>query len=72
VAPKPGNRACKPAVNRSREQENISVPVFIPKKEYASLTRNGTSCVGCGDCLPACPQEISIADKLKAVHNLLG
>jgi predicted aldo/keto reductase-like oxidoreductase len=36
------------------------------------LTRNATSCVGCGDCLPTCPQEIDIIAKLKDVHNLLG
>ncbi len=42
------------------------------RKEYAALTRNGTSCVGCGDCLPACVQEIDIATKLKDVHQLLG
>src|SRR5262249_26064660 len=42
------------------------------RKEYAALTRNGTSCVGCGYCLPACIQEIDIAAKLKDVHRLLG
>ena len=42
------------------------------RKEYAALTRNGTSCVGCGDCLPTCVQEIDIAAKLKDVHRLLG
>ena len=42
------------------------------RKEYAALTRNGTSCVGCGDCLPTCSQEIDIAAKLKDVHRLLG
>jgi uncharacterized protein len=42
------------------------------RKEYAALTRNGTSCVGCGDCLPACSQVIDIAAKLKDVHRLLG
>jgi predicted aldo/keto reductase-like oxidoreductase len=42
------------------------------RKEYAGLTRNGTSCVGCGDCLPTCVQEIDIAAKLKDVHRLLG
>jgi predicted aldo/keto reductase-like oxidoreductase len=42
------------------------------RKEYAALTRNGTSCVGCGDCLPACTQEIDIPTKLKDVHRLLG
>ncbi|MDR3637870.1 MAG: aldo/keto reductase [Isosphaeraceae bacterium] len=42
------------------------------RSEYAALTRNGTSCVGCGDCLPTCSQEIDIAAKLKDVHRLLG
>jgi predicted aldo/keto reductase-like oxidoreductase len=42
------------------------------RREYAALTRNGTSCVGCGDCLPSCSQEIDIPAKLKDVHRLLG
>ena len=42
------------------------------KREYAGLTRNGTSCVGCGDCLTTCVQEIDIPAKLKEVHRLLG
>jgi len=42
------------------------------RSEYSNLTRNATSCVGCGDCLPTCSQEIDIAAKLKEVHNLLG
>jgi predicted aldo/keto reductase-like oxidoreductase len=42
------------------------------RREYAALTRDGTSCVGCGDCLPTCTQEIDIAAKLKDVHRLLG
>ncbi len=42
------------------------------RKEYAALTRNGTSCVGCGECLPSCIQEIDIPAKLRDVHNLLG
>jgi predicted aldo/keto reductase-like oxidoreductase len=42
------------------------------RREYAALTRDGTSCVGCGDCLPACSQEIDIVAKLKDVHRLLG
>jgi hypothetical protein len=41
------------------------------RKEYAALTRNGTSCVGCGDCLPTCVQGIDIPAKLKDVHRLL-
>ena len=42
------------------------------KREYATLTKNGTSCVGCGDCLVTCVQEINIPAKLKDVHHLLG
>jgi predicted aldo/keto reductase-like oxidoreductase len=42
------------------------------RREYAALTRNGTSCVGCGDSLPTCVQEIDIAAKLKDVYRLLG
>jgi predicted aldo/keto reductase-like oxidoreductase len=42
------------------------------KREYAALTRNGTSCVGCGDCLVTCTQEINIPAKLQEVHRLLG
>ena len=42
------------------------------RKEYAALAKNGTACVGCGDCLPTCSQEIDIVAKLKDVHNLLG
>ena len=42
------------------------------RSEYTALTRNGTSCVGCGDCLPACIQEIDIPAKLRDVHRLLG
>jgi predicted aldo/keto reductase-like oxidoreductase len=41
------------------------------RKEYAALTRNGTSCVGCGECLPTCVQGIDIPAKLKDVHRLL-
>lgn len=42
------------------------------RKDYAAVTKNGTSCVGCGDCLPACVQGIDIPAKLKDVHRLLG
>lgn len=42
------------------------------RKEYAAVTRNGTSCAGCGECLPTCTQGIDIAAKLKEVHQLLG
>ncbi len=42
------------------------------RREYAVLSRNGSSCVGCGECLPTCDREIDIAAKLKDVHDLLG
>ncbi len=42
------------------------------RSEYSTLAKNATSCVGCGDCLPTCPQEIDIVAKLKDVHDLLG
>jgi predicted aldo/keto reductase-like oxidoreductase len=42
------------------------------RREYAALTRNGTSCAGCGDCLPSCTQQIDIPAKLKDIHRLLG
>ena len=42
------------------------------RKDYAAVTKNGTSCVGCGSCAPACPQEIDIPAKLRDVHRLLG
>jgi len=42
------------------------------RREYAGLTKNGASCVGCGDCLTTCVQEINIPAKLKDVHRLLG
>jgi uncharacterized protein len=42
------------------------------RREYAALSRNGSSCVGCGECLPTCTQGIDIAAKLKDVHGLLG
>ena len=42
------------------------------RREYAGLTRNGTSCVGCNDCLTACVREIDIPAKLRDVHRLLG
>jgi predicted aldo/keto reductase-like oxidoreductase len=44
----------------------------LARSEYAALTRNGTSCAGCGDCLPACSHEIDIVAKLQEVHRLLG
>ena len=42
------------------------------RREYATLARNATSCVGCGDCLPTCTQEIDIVAKLKDVHDMLA
>ena len=42
------------------------------RREYSALARNGSSCLGCGECLPTCTQEIDIIAKLKDVHNLLG
>ena len=42
------------------------------RQGYASATKDGTSCVGCGDCLPACVQGIDIPAKLRDVHRLLG
>jgi len=44
------------------------------KAEYKTLTKNGTACIACGDCLPAhyCKNDINIVSKLKEVHNLLG
>lgn len=42
------------------------------RTEYAKLTKNGASCVACGDCLPVCPRGIDIVAKLGEVHNLLG
>ena len=42
------------------------------KAEYKTLTKDGTSCIACGDCMPACRADINIIAKLKDVHNLLG
>jgi predicted aldo/keto reductase-like oxidoreductase len=42
------------------------------RAEYKTLTKNGTSCVACGDCMPTCSNDINIISKLKEVHNLLG
>ena len=42
------------------------------RSEYSTMAKNATTCVGCGDCLPTCSQEIDIVAKLKEVHNLLG
>jgi len=42
------------------------------RAEYKTLTKDGTACVACGDCLPACQADINILAKLKEVHKLLG
>lgn len=44
------------------------------KAEYQTLTKNGTACIACGDCLPShsCKNDINIVSKLKEMHNLLG
>ena len=42
------------------------------RAEYQTLTKNGTACIACGDCLPGCPADINILAKLKEVHRLLG
>jgi len=40
--------------------------------EYKTLTKDGTACIACGDCMPACRADINIVAKLKEVHKLLG
>jgi predicted aldo/keto reductase-like oxidoreductase len=42
------------------------------RAEYQALTKNGTACIACGDCLPGCPADINVMAKLKQVHALLG
>jgi predicted aldo/keto reductase-like oxidoreductase len=42
------------------------------RSEYRTLTKNGTACIACGECLPVCRANIDIVAKLKAVHGLLG
>ena len=42
------------------------------RAEYKTLTKDGTACIACGDCMPACNADINIIAKLKDVHNLLG
>ena len=42
------------------------------RAEYKTLTKDGTACIACGDCMPACHADISIMAKLKEVHSLLG
>lgn len=40
--------------------------------EYKTLTKDGTACIACGECVPACKADINIVAKLKEVHDLLG
>jgi predicted aldo/keto reductase-like oxidoreductase len=42
------------------------------RAEYRTLTKDGSACIACGDCMPACKADINIVAKLKEVHNLLG
>ena len=42
------------------------------RAEYKTLTKDGTACIACGDCMPACRADINIIAKLKDVHGLLG
>ena len=42
------------------------------RAEYRTLTKDGSACIACGDCMPACRADINIVAKLKDVHNLLG
>lgn len=42
------------------------------RAEYKTLTKDGTACIACGDCMTACRADINIMAKLKDVHNLLG
>jgi uncharacterized protein len=39
---------------------------------YATLDRQGDSCIACGDCLPHCPQGLKIPEKLASTHRILG
>lgn len=42
------------------------------RAEYKTLTKDGTACVACGECMPVCKADINIVAKLKEVHDLLG
>ena len=42
------------------------------RAEYSTLTKDGSACIACGNCMPACKADIDIVSKLKEVHNLLG
>ena len=37
-----------------------------------SESRNRARYIACGDCLPHCPQRLSIPEKLISVHQMLG
>lgn len=41
------------------------------KLEYRFLTVNGSSCTECGECMPRCPYNINIIEKLKTVEYKL-
>ena len=42
------------------------------RAKYKTLTKTGTLCIACGDCMPTCKADINIMAKLKQVHDLLG
>lgn len=42
------------------------------KAEYKTLTKDGSACIACGDCMPVCKADINIIAKLKDVHDLLS
>jgi len=42
------------------------------RSEYRTLSKNGSACIACGDCIPTCHANIDIISKLKQVHRLLG
>jgi predicted aldo/keto reductase-like oxidoreductase len=38
---------------------------------FASLGHGGDQCLACGECLPKCPQQIPIIEKLAEAHAAL-